>query len=436
MQTFKERSKEMDYSNLYYPYADKGPKKVKRIQDLWAIVFSCFILWFGLKFWANNIKVQPLETSVDISTPVNTKDPILMITDLLSRFKINDFASNITSSGSAIVKSVLLGIASVLMFIMITITLINLILFINYLINVVKRNREFERQVFKNDMEAVSLYRKIQSSLKINKRLREAKKTIKPKSSGNSGDYQEPSADNLSKVEELKYMKKMDIRVNTRQKLASSKINTVYSIYMNLPLDDTTAQNLMKRIENLNETFTRIAKGKVTMGGYQLTEDRQTLVFQGETPDLVDPYDYSDKLASINKVEEVKEFYESAYKISNFVDRQSKIDEIKDQAEEWAQRTGAMLDRYLITAKMKVTRLDTNVSSSKATYTYDMALDSNLSSGFNKFDEQLDKAFKLRGSSVNIINGRMEIILPIPKEYHIPINVPTLYRAAFGDVKE
>ena len=95
-----------------------------------------------------------------------------------------------------------------------------------------------------------------------------------------------------------------------------------------------------------------------------------------------------------------------------------------------------MLDRYLITAKMKVTRLDTNVSSSKATYTYDMALDSNLSSGFNKFDEQLDKAFKLRGSSVSVINGHLEIILPIPKEYHIPINVPTLYKQAFGEVKE
>ena len=108
-------------------------------------------------------------------------------------------------------------------------------------------------------------------------------------------------------------------------------------------------------------------------------------------------------------------YYESAYPITDLVDRQDTIDAKKELASEWAQRTGAMLDRFLITAKMKVTRINTNVSSSKATYLYDMALDSNLSGGFNKFDDTLDKTFKLKGSTVNVVNGCLEIVLPIPK---------------------
>ena len=194
--------------------------------------------------------------------------------------------------------------------------------------------------------------------------------------------------------------------------------------------------NLLKRIETLNETFTRLAKGLVTMGGYQITKDRQTVVFQGETPDIDDPYNYDELLNNLNDDSVEVVYYESAYPLSKLIDRQETINQKKELAAEWAQRTGEMLDRFLITAKMKVTRLNTNVSSSKATYIYDLALDSNLSSGFNKFDEVIDKTFKLKGSSANIVNGHLEIILPIPKEYHIPINVPTLYRDAFGLVKD
>ena len=432
MRTFKERSKEMDYSNLYYPFSEKGPMKMRRIENVLITIISLLIIFFGINIWISSI---PTTNVNNTQNTVSIIEGSMEFSAVIGR--VVEFFKSFNFDGNAILLPVLNILLGILLVIIILFSIFISILIINYLFNVIKRSREFERNIIKNDIEVASLYRKVQGSLKINKRLAEAKKAAYPKnSSSKGGDYQVPSADNLSKVEELKCMKKIDIRVNTRQKLASPKINTVYSIYLKLPIDETTSQNLIKRVENLNETVTRLAKGKVTIGGYQLTEDRQTIVFQGETPDLDDPYDYSSRLDAIGDMSEVREFYESSYKLSDFVDRQGEIDKRKELAEEWAKRTGAMLDRYLITAKMKVTRLDTNVSSSKATYTYDMALDSNLSSGFNKFDEQLDKAFKLRGSSVSVINGHLEIILPIPKEYHIPINVPTLYKQAFGEVKE
>lgn len=441
MQTFKERSKEMDYSNLNYPYADKGPTKMRRFENtiFATIAFFASSALFG--YIGNSIKVEnPVKPQEIANQAQQIGQSANDSSQLISKLFNTDFGlSNLQNGGSTYLlkntlKNISLGASSLCKFIAIMLLIVSFILLLNYLLNVKRRAHEFERNIIKNDIIAVALYRKIQNSLRIHKRLSEAKRTARPKSSGN-GPSEAPSADNIAKVDELKAMRKMDIRVNTRQKLASDKINTMYSIYMDLPLDETVASNLLKRVENLNETVTRLAKGVVTIGGYQVTEDRQTIVFQGETPDIDDPYNYDERLA--NKADDNVEvvYYESAYPITDLVDRQDTIDAKKELASEWAQRTGAMLDRFLITAKMKVTRINTNVSSSKATYLYDMALDSNLSGGFNKFDDTLDKTFKLKGSTVNVVNGCLEIVLPIPKDYNIPINVPTLYRQAFGEVK-
>jgi hypothetical protein len=431
----------MDYSNLNYPYADKGPTKMRRLENtIFAMIaFTASSALFG--YIGNSIKVEnPVKPQEIANQAQQIGQSANDSSQLISKLFNTDFGlSNLQNGGSTYLlkntlKNISLGASSLCKFIAIMLLIVSFILLLNYLLNVKRRAHEFERNIIKNDIIAVALYRKIQNSLRIHKRLSEAKRTARPKSSGN-GPSEAPSADNIAKVDELKAMRKMDIRVNTRQKLASDKINTMYSIYMDLPLDETVASNLLKRVENLNETVTRLAKGVVTIGGYQVTEDRQTIVFQGETPDIDDPYNYDERLA--NKADDNVEvvYYESAYPITDLVDRQDTIDAKKELASEWAQRTGAMLDRFLITAKMKVTRINTNVSSSKATYLYDMALDSNLSGGFNKFDDTLDKTFKLKGSTVNVVNGCLEIVLPIPKDYNIPINVPTLYRQAFGEVK-
>lgn len=431
----------MDYSNLNYPYADKGPTKMRRLENtIFAMIaFIASSALFG--YIGNSIKVEnPVKPQEIANQAQQIGQSANDSSQLISKLFNTDFGlGNLQNGGSTYLlkntlKNISLGASSLCKFIAIMLLIVSFILLLNYLLNVKRRAHEFERNIIKNDIIAVALYRKIQNSLRIHKRLSEAKRAVRPKSSGN-GPSEAPSADNIAKVDELKAMRKMDIRVNTRQKLASDKINTMYSIYMDLPLDETVASNLLKRVENLNDTVTRLAKGVVTIGGYQVTEDRQTIVFQGETPDIDDPYNYEERLA--NKADDNVEvvYYESAYPLSDLVDRQSTIDAKKELASEWAQRTGAMLDRFLITAKMKVTRINTNVSSSKATYLYDMALDSNLSGGFNKFDDTLDKTFKLKGSTVNVVNGCLEIVLPIPKDYNIPINVPTLYRQAFGEVK-
>lgn len=439
MSDFNKIAKERNYSETYYPHAEKGPKLIRKIQNLWFFSFISLLLSVGLRYYVSTIKVKQMSKS--------------MINDYNSHVEtMSSFQYNVTLSMLNFVKSLglikenemydisglfvltfkgLVGVLStLLMIIFISLFVLSIALVFRYIINVIKRQREYERDVIKNDFKAVSIYRKLMSSLKIGPRLREAKKAAKPKKSGDS--YELPSTDALSKVEELQAMKKMYVQVNTRQKLGLDTISTVYLIFVDLPMNDTTVTNLIKRLESLDETTTRVVKGEVVMGKHMITEDRQHAIFRGETVEIPDPYNFDAKIkiAQESKKEEIK--YESAYSLSNFVDRRAEIEEKTEGARGWADRQGKILDSYLITGKMNVTRYRTIVSSTKATFIYDLAHDSSLSNNQSKLDDALDKTFGLRGANSKVEEGKLVVVFPMPKQYAIPIDIPTLYREAFG----
>lgn len=439
MGDFNKIAKDRGYSEIYYPYAEKGPKLIRRVQNLWFFSFTAFIVSFLFRYVESNIVVKQMSKK----ELANFRNSI----DTMSNFQIA-----VTESSLKFVKSMgliseneyystfglvvlafkgLMGTIKTLFVVLSIVLLLTSIVFMcMYLVNVVKRQREYERDVIKNDFKAVMIYRKLMGSLKIGARLREARKAAKPKKSGDS--YELPSTDSISKVEELKYMKKLQVQVNTRQKLGSDMISTVYLIFIDLPTDDLTVNNLVKRIESLDETTTRLIKGEVVMGKHMLSDDRQRAIFRGETIEVPDPYNYDAKLKM--KQEEVKEDiqYESSYSLSNLIDKRAEIEQKTEAARGWAERQGKLLDSYLITGKMNVTRYKTIVSSTKATFIYDLAHDSSLSTNQGKLDEALDKTFGLRGANSRIEEGKLVVVFPMPKAYAIPIDVPSLYREAFG----
>lgn len=439
MEDFNKVAKERNYSEIYYPYAEKGPKLIRKIQNMWFFAFVSLIFSLMISYGAT--KINPVQMS-DAE-----KAKFFESVDTLSNFQLN-----MTQSALKFVKSIgmieegefygiygLLALAfkglvktigSIFLFLMFALLIASVVYIVMYIVNVIKRQREYERNVVSNDFKAVAIYRRLMNSLKIGPRLREARKAARPKKSGDVLDA--PSTDALSKVEELQAMKKLYVQVNTRQKLGLDTVSTVYLIYVDLPMNDTTVTNLLKRLESLDETTTRVVKGEVVMGKHIITEDRQHAIFRGETIEVPDPYNFDLKLKSLTESKEEEIEYESAYSLSNFIDRRPDIEEKTSGALGWAERQGKMLDKYLITGKMNVTRYRTIVSSTKATFIYDLAHDSSLSTNQGKLDEALDKTFGLRGASSRIEEGKLVVVFPMPKQYAIPIDIPTLYREAFG----
>lgn len=439
MDDFNKVAKDRSYTEIYYPFAEKGPILLRSIQNYIFFSILCKLLSVGLTYVSQMINPNRLTTD-EIST---LKESI----DTMSNFQYNvmissaEFASSIgliqkndlySVSGIFMlaIKGMLQTISSIFVMMSVVCLIISIFETIRYVINVIKRNREYERNVIKNDFKAVWIYRRLMNSLKISARLREAKKAAKPKTSGSS--YESPSTDSLSKVEELKAMKKLRVQVNTRQKLGLDTISTVYLIFIDLPTDDTTTTNLLKRIESLDETTTRVVKGEVVMGKHMLTDDRQHAIFRGETVEEVDPYNFKERLKVVEEQSQEEIEYESSYSLSNFVDNREEIKQRTEGARGWAERQGKMLDSYLITGKMNVTRYRTIVSSTKATFIYDLAHDSSLSTNHGKLDESLDKTFGLRGATSRIEEGKFIVVFPMPKDYRIPIDLPTLYKEAFG----
>lgn len=439
MEDFNKIAKERNYTETYYPYAAKGPRLIRIIQNLWFFSLMSFIFSASLSYYNGTIKVKQMSESVKeqffsqldtmSSFQVNITSSSLKFARSLGLIKENEFydITGILTLGFKGLLQILSMIFTALIFILMIASVVYIVM---YIVNVIKRQREYERNVIKNDFKAVSIYRKLMSSLKIGPRLREAKKAAKPKTSGDS--YEAPSTDALSKVEELQAMKKLYVQVNTRQKLGLDTISTVYMIFVDLPMNDTTVTNLLKRLESLDETTTRVVKGEVVMGKYMLTDDRQHAIFKGETVEMPDPYNFKAKMKELEESKSEDIEYESAYSLSNFVDRRPEIEEKTEGARGWADRQGKMLDSYLITGKMNVTRYRTIVSSTKATFIYDLAHDSNLSTNNGKLDEALDKTFGLRGANSRIEEGKLVVVFPMPKQYAIPIDIPTLYREAFG----
>ena len=107
------------------------------------------------------------------------------------------------------------------------------------------------------------------------------------------------------------------------------------------------------------------------------------------------------------------------------------IDEKTDLALQWTKRTSKVIDMFLSTKKVNAQRIKVDTGNANALFVYDLAEDSDLKS-FDKFGENLDSYLKKKGCSAEIDEGKLLIIIPLPKDLKIPINVPTLYRDAFG----
>lgn len=435
---FKDIAKEHNFTETYFPHAHKGPKYIRRIQNFLITSVILVIISYLTKWGASFINPKPLPPkeaaeahAQDIYTVLQAKVigffesfTKLMGTREGERYSVGDTVL-------LMCKSVLRFFANLELVIAVLLVVAAIVLVFVYIGNVIKRQREFERHVIRNDFTAVSLYRGLMRSLRVNKYLSEAKRAAKPKG-GKGSSYEPPSADAISKVDELKALKKMFVQVNTRQKLGADTISTTYLIFIDLPPNDATVVNLLKRLDTLDETTTRVAKGAVVMGKYMLTDDRQQAIFRGETPEVADPYNFTDKLKVVEASKKEEEASESSYSLDNFISKLAEIEEKKEAAQGWATRQGKLLDSYLITGKMNVTRYRTLVSSTKATFTYDLAHDSSLSNNTAKLDESLDKTFGLRGATSRVEEGKLVVVFPMPKQYAIPIDVPSLYKTAFG----
>lgn len=425
-------AKERGYQNDEYRQAKSGPKMMNWMINLVTIFLMSALIYFVLGF------IRPADpivldtgpkteevaktTEVQQTTADPTLSPIMQkAMEWLNSQKDGTGDFDLQKTGMDVARGAVDVSKTILEFIMkASVFSFMTILFI-YLIKMVLRWRHYERDVVGNDFEAALLKRRILGSLNISQQYKNAVKAA-------SGENNQDDPTRQGKVEALRTFKNMQVHINTRQSLSGFTIVKNSRISFEVPTNQFAIDELEKLMKNVSDVATQRTNARSKFGALEISEDRSIWSVSSQTP-VKDKYYFEDPNANKDDGD-----YESSFGIENFKDNTQKINEIKESAEAFANRTSVAMGTFLTSAKYQVTFIDFVLSATTLTLKYEWTFDPQ-SPNVGSLDKSIDKTFNTDGATVSLSGNQLIIVFPMPKEYHIPIDVRTLYLEVFGGDK-
>lgn len=425
-------AKERGYQNDEYRQAKSGPKMMNWMINLVTIFLMSGLIYFVLGFIrpADPIVLdtgpKTEEVAKTTETTQTTADPTLSpimqkALEWLNSQKDGTGDFDLQKTGMDVARGAVDVSKTILEFIMkASVFSFMTILFI-YLIKMVLRWRHYERDVVGNDFEAALLKRRILGSLNISQQYKNAVKAA-------SGENNQDDPIRQGKVEALRTFKNMQVHINTRQSLSGFTIVKNSRISFEVPTNQFAIDELEKLMKNVSDVATQRTNARSKFGALEISEDRSVWSVSSQTP-VKDKYYFEDPNANKDDGD-----YESSFGIENFKDNTQKINEIKESAEAFANRTSVAMGTFLTSAKYQVTFIDFVLSATTLTLKYEWTFDPQ-SPNVGSLDKSIDKTFNTDGATVSLSGNQLIIVFPMPKEYHIPIDVRTLYLEVFGGDK-
>lgn len=427
--TFLKVAKERGYQNDEYRQAKSGPKMMNWMMNLITIFLISLVLYFVLGFVrpADPIVLDtaPKTEQVAPTTPTEqtTADPTLSpamrkVMEWFNSQKNGAGDFDLQKTGMDLARGVVDVSKTILEFIMKSSVFVFMTILFIYLIKMVLRWRHYERDVVGNDFEAALLKRRILGSLNISQQYKNAVKAA-------SGENNQDDPTRQGRVEALRTFKNMQVHINTRQSLSGFTIVKNSRISFEVPTNQFAIDELEKLMKNVSDVATQRTNARSKFGALEISEDRSIWSVSSQTP-VKDKYYFEDPNANKDDGD-----YESSFGIENFTDNTQKINEIKESAEAFANRTSVAMGTFLTSAKYQVTFIDFVLSATTLTLKYEWTFDPQ-SPNVGSLDKSIDKTFNTDGATVSLSGNQLIIVFPMPKEYHIPIDVRTLYLEVFG----
>lgn len=427
--TFLKVAKERGYQNDEYRQAKSGPKMMNWMMNLITIFLISLVLYFVLGFVrpADPIVLDtaPKTEQVAPTTPTEqtTADPTLSpamrkVMEWFNSQKNGAGDFDLQKTGMDLARGAVDVSKTILEFIMKSSVFVFMTILFIYLIKMVLRWRHYERDVVGNDFEAALLKRRILGSLNISQQYKNAVKAA-------SGENNQDDPTRQGRVEALRTFKNMQVYINTRQSLSGFTIVKNSRISFEVPTNQFAIDELEKLMKNVSDVATQRTNARSKFGALEISEDRSIWSVSSQTP-VKDKYYFEDPNANKDDGD-----YESSFGIENFTDNTQKINEIKESAEAFANRTSVAMGTFLTSAKYQVTFIDFVLSATTLTLKYEWTFDPQ-SPNVGSLDKSIDKTFNTDGATVSLSGNQLIIVFPMPKEYHIPIDVRTLYLEVFG----
>ena len=416
---FHEYARDADLAPDEFPHALKGPDKLKRLRtSLWSAII------FGILSWID-------KTFIDTTKLTNLVGS--------SNEDSGSTAAGAAKDFGAAALEFILSLVSVCLYVSAIIAAILTVVFgIIYAQNVIVRQRCFERDVVSNDAEAIRIKNELLRVKRIPQQIKELKSQMSKnnKSSGSSDTIESlaramsregaPQIKDIDEMDALKAFKRCYVNVNTRQDTLGEDIEKHYSVVFKSPDSVEADASLGKKIEGVEYVVTRILKGKVSIGAMIESRDRSARRFTGSVV-VDDQYAVAE---TADASEKKPKDYEHAFPLDLLIDHTEEITKKKDQALRWATQTASAIDNLLSTSKTQANRQKVDVGSSSALFIYDMSTAIDIKN-MDSMAETFNSAFKTKGSTISIDAGRILITIPLPKQFKLPIDVPSMYREVF-----
>lgn len=392
--------------DTYYPYAAGGPRHLGRALTATVTVAAAIAADIGVRAAATDIlhgHIARFAAQHGIDT--RAAGPAAVVVE-----KIVDGTVTVTIVAAAI-------------------------LWATYMVRTVKRWRSYERNTTVNDLKALALKRRLLSAKNVKRLYKEFRESHTQKNGGGdlidsiAGLFTQKNVGWTAKDAAFKAFLNCKVTVNTRQNLMGDDIIELTQVVFAPPVDVEASEELDKQVRGLEYVLTRVSAGNINFGARLETPDRSQWIFTARrvvADKYVLPADSGKKPVQAGK----KPAYVSAFDLSCLIDHRQEIREKKAGALKWAAQAATMVDTLLATDKTQANRLNIDVGSSMALYTYVMPVSLN-STRVESITEALNSAFKTSNADVSAQAGDLCVTVPLPKQFKLPIDVASMYREAF-----
>lgn len=281
----------------------------------------------------------------------------------------------------------------------------------------------WERNCLASDFSAHRTKKRVLSTLAVKRRLREAKRAAE-KSGGQ--DSNEPTVDSAAKVSALRSLKSLKVRRHVRDTADNTGLKVTELVTIAMPPTEAEREALMSVLKDFDKTLTRVEEGSLNFGDMLITTDYSRIEFKAEKV-IEDPYDWEVDEETGEAVEYWRSFPIDIVRSES----DDTIDEKREEAKAWAEKTAASVDKMLTTKQSAVNRISVTCSSTVALIRYEMSFQLDVKK-FESMQEALNNAFRTTGCSARVDMGDLLISIPLPKGKTIPISITKMYEEVFG----
>ena len=435
-QQFARFVDENDLSPEDFPHADKGAGR-------YSLVFRALI-------WTIVLSVLDICTSIVYKMQLHSWPEWAGNPDSAVQ------SEKITGSAWVVLRTVLYWVDKIAHWAWLISLAVLIFVVVLYLVNVVKRQRRWERDVIANDREARKLKKRLVNLMRLDEQINAIDESAAKKSQSNSADddpigraidsmFNKAGASGLDYAQQAKRdmllaLKNMQVNINTRQDVAGDAILRMWRVTITEP-DSKEASRLLRSV--LDNGFDRDASRVAT----DLNKKRVAGKNQEATINFGEPVqssDYTqwtlstalpvqDKYAQTQDVavtEAPSVTYEPAFDLSNLIDHTDEIEKKTIGAKKWAEQSAKSVDAILTTDGKQVNRKSVEVSAKSALFTYALP-DSATVDNFDSLTDVFNKNFRTESATVQLIAGDVLITIPLPDKFNIPIDVGSMFRTVF-----